>query len=200
MNDDLSKDLNPQPGDLQWLAFRFIAGELPGDEARAFELQLAEDQTAREAVSRAVALGMRLADATPAVRGGVAPRHRTELRSNSATAPSTALHLRRVVHAMAWASMGAAASMAMWFWSQRTQIVESGPPGSGSPTAPRRENKVDAIAWMQLRAVGESTGQVQRQFDEWKPDDVPNTEPPREPVVPAWVVELATASDGKEKK
>jgi hypothetical protein len=40
--------------ELAWLAFRYIAGELHGPELTQFELLLAEDQTAREAVASAV--------------------------------------------------------------------------------------------------------------------------------------------------
>ena len=39
---------------LDWLAFRYIAGELSPPECDAFERRLAEDQTAREAVASAV--------------------------------------------------------------------------------------------------------------------------------------------------
>jgi hypothetical protein len=44
------------PRDLEWLAFRYVAAELPDDERRWFEEVLAEDQAAREAVARAVEL------------------------------------------------------------------------------------------------------------------------------------------------
>src|SRR5262245_16159830 len=42
--------------ELAWLAFRFIAGEMTADETTAFELRLADDQAAREAVAAAVEL------------------------------------------------------------------------------------------------------------------------------------------------
>jgi anti-sigma-K factor RskA len=41
--------------DLSWLAFRYIAGEMPADECRDFEIRLQDDQDAREAVADAVA-------------------------------------------------------------------------------------------------------------------------------------------------
>jgi hypothetical protein len=40
--------------ELDWLAFRYIAGELSPQERDAFEQRLAEDQTAREAVASAM--------------------------------------------------------------------------------------------------------------------------------------------------
>jgi len=42
--------------DLDWLAFSYAAGELTSAEAEQFELRLADDQTAREALARAVEL------------------------------------------------------------------------------------------------------------------------------------------------
>lgn len=42
--------------ELDWSAFCYAAGEMTPSEAAAFELRLAEDQTAREALARAVEL------------------------------------------------------------------------------------------------------------------------------------------------
>jgi hypothetical protein len=47
----------PKPNDeLEWLAFRYVAGELTHEEESRFETRLAGDQAAREAVERAVEL------------------------------------------------------------------------------------------------------------------------------------------------
>lgn len=43
-------------GDLDWLAFCYVANELSADEQASFESRLADDQTACEAVARAVEL------------------------------------------------------------------------------------------------------------------------------------------------
>jgi hypothetical protein len=53
--------------ELHWLACRYAAGELTAEEEQAFELRLAGDQTAREAVEEAVELSeaIRLASAEP---------------------------------------------------------------------------------------------------------------------------------------
>ncbi len=61
-----------QREDLDWLAFRYIANELSGDELDAFERRLASDQKAREAVAQAV----ELTRAVAAV-GGEAPARPT---------------------------------------------------------------------------------------------------------------------------
>ncbi len=45
------------PGSLDWLAFRYVADELPDEQRIAFEARMADDQSAREAVEQAVAVG-----------------------------------------------------------------------------------------------------------------------------------------------
>jgi len=47
---------NPTENDLDWLAFRYISGEMAASEAAQFESLLADDQVARDAVVRAVEL------------------------------------------------------------------------------------------------------------------------------------------------
>jgi len=51
--------------DFNWLAFQYVAGELAADECEAFELRLADDQSACEAVARAVDILGVLAGARP---------------------------------------------------------------------------------------------------------------------------------------
>lgn len=46
----------PTETDLDWLAFRYIAGEMAANEAAQFESLLSDDQGARDAVVRAVEL------------------------------------------------------------------------------------------------------------------------------------------------
>ncbi len=50
--------------ELDWLAFRYVAGELAADEMSDFESRLAHDQAACDAVSRAVELTSALFEAT----------------------------------------------------------------------------------------------------------------------------------------
>jgi hypothetical protein len=47
---------NSTETDLDWLAFRYISGEMGASESEQFESLLADDQTARDAVVRAVEL------------------------------------------------------------------------------------------------------------------------------------------------
>lgn len=48
-------------GDREWLAFRYIAGELDDEQVAAFESELETSQVAREAVARAVELSQAIA-------------------------------------------------------------------------------------------------------------------------------------------
>jgi len=58
-------DMNEQD-DLNWLAFRYVAGELDDAETQAFEARLETDQPAREAVAQSVALTQSVAIAAGA--------------------------------------------------------------------------------------------------------------------------------------
>ena len=61
--------LPDRDSDLDWLAFRYVAGELTADEAGRFEARLDHDQAAREAVAGAVGLADALAAARPSAVG-----------------------------------------------------------------------------------------------------------------------------------
>jgi hypothetical protein len=66
-------DDEPTHDELAWLAFRYVAGELDAAEQSQFELLLADDQAAREAVASAVELSQAAAVALverPIVRDG----------------------------------------------------------------------------------------------------------------------------------
>lgn len=55
--------------DLDWLAFRYVSNEMTGAEIESFEQRLADDQSAREAVARAVDVSQ----AVSATRNDVIP-------------------------------------------------------------------------------------------------------------------------------
>lgn len=60
---------NDEQDSLGWLAFRYVSGELAGDELTSFEARLDAEQSAREAVAREV----ELAQAVAIVAGSMAP-------------------------------------------------------------------------------------------------------------------------------
>ena len=103
--------MKPDHPDVDWLAFQYLANELGPAEREAFEDSLAEDQTAREAVARAVELTQMLS----------AARELDEIVVRSAEAPVPA-SIRTAAWSIpaAWMSVGAAACLALvavWsFW------------------------------------------------------------------------------------
>ncbi len=95
----------PAVRDWDWLAFRYVAGEMAADEAGQFEGCLAEEQVAREAVAAAVML----LQAVPlAGDDETAARTGQETRP---TVPADKPHNWR--QKLAWAGVGAAASAAV---------------------------------------------------------------------------------------
>ena len=88
--------------ELDWLAFRYLANELNESEQEAFEDRLADDQSAREAVARAVELTQTLS----------AARELDEIVVRSAEAPAPATKGRSAWSVpAAWMSVGAAACL-----------------------------------------------------------------------------------------
>ena len=121
--------------ELDWTAFCYAAGELSPEEVADFELRLAEDQGAREALARAVELTQAVAAAetlTPVVTAG----------------SERSLWGRR----LAWMAIGAAASLLA------AALITGGRlgPGGGdwveqAPAAFSSETGELAAAWSQTR-------------------------------------------------
>jgi hypothetical protein len=82
--------------DLNWFAFQYVSDGLSSEEAREFELRLAEDQAAREAVAEAVLLWQ-------AVAAGAKVAACANVERRSWRSPA------------AWAAIGAAACLALIF-------------------------------------------------------------------------------------
>jgi hypothetical protein len=186
--------VEPESGlnELDWQAFRYVAGELSADEARSFEARLATDPPAQEALSRATALGLCIAATTPMVE----PR-RAELFESRQS---------RFVHAVTWLSIGAAATVALWIGST---FVSSSPiaqrveePKAAPIVVHVEQTTADAAAWLQLRDLDDSAERVEREFENLEPTE-PNAldpgsfDPNGGPVVPKWVVELAANTSRK---
>jgi anti-sigma factor RsiW len=91
--------------ELNWLAFRYVAGELSADEQAAFEARLDTEQPAREAVAREV----ELAQAVAIAAGSLAPQSARVTPAGKAEPVRFALSVRSA----SWLSLGAAASLAI---------------------------------------------------------------------------------------
>src|SRR5580765_8589224 len=82
--------------DLDWLAFSYAAGELEPMHVEQFEARLADDQEAREALSRAVEMCQTVTAAEAQHAYYVTPAARTHVRWN---------------HRLSWMAVGGLASL-----------------------------------------------------------------------------------------
>lgn len=114
--------------DDNWLAFRYVSGEMAGDELSRFESLLAESQPAREAVAAAVLVSQAVTMAA------------NDARLDQADKPTVAAPVRRSPtwgQRMAWATAGAAASLLVAFGLQawRGAAQNGGGPRGPAPSA-----------------------------------------------------------------
>jgi len=155
--------------ELDLLAFRYVAGEMPPLEAATFEARLADDQAARLAVSRAVGLSQLLAAATSPAAEPAAP-----VRKNSLA----------WAQPLGWMAIGAAAAvLAISVFSRQGRGPEVGPPivQPASGAAP-----VDALVWARLQADQElAAADLAGWLEEPLADDA--DEPQLTAEVPSWV-------------
>ena len=147
--------MNHSPESLDMLAFRYLAEELSVAEREQFELQLATDQAAREAVARMVeySSAIRLAIVSQARElGGVAlPQRREEGTSRSAAATAVAIG----------SSLALLLAIAMWLppFEVRDGVGESSSSGDSQVTEL-------ALAWAETRSQIRSAHEVAVD-DEW---------------------------------
>ena len=88
--------------DLDWLAFCYAAGELDAPAAEQFEARLAADQSAREALARAVELTQTVAAAEYQLQDFVAPVSRVSADWNSRLSWMAIGGLASVLVALLW--------------------------------------------------------------------------------------------------
>jgi hypothetical protein len=91
--------------ELNWLALAYIAGELEEAEAEAFELRLADDQVAREAVAQAVELTQTIAAAESQCGDLVLPAARKPATRTSRLSWMAIGGLASVVAAALWTGL-----------------------------------------------------------------------------------------------
>lgn len=168
---------NQTENDREWLAFRYIAGELSGDETAAFEAELETSQVAREAVARAVELSQAVA---------IAESQQVEL----VEAVSQGISRKSWIYGSGWIAAGAvAASVAGAIWwnmpvSQqgKADIAENwafvrdvDPPApaieEASELGPVLDSADAAPSWMTAGVISLSGGKVEDDDDgDGKPD------------------------------
>jgi hypothetical protein len=173
--------------DLEWLAFRYVAGEMNPAEAAAFEGRLADEQPAREAVCRAVALTDRLAAAMPEpAEAGPA---------SLPTAVSNQSRWRRsALRAAGWMSLGAAAAL--------IGIVLARPglfrPGTDGPADPARPI-ANAVVWARLQTASQWADEQDQRWLEEAELQLPAEGFETEPTYPSPTWLHATESQKRAK-
>jgi hypothetical protein len=166
--------------DLHWLSFRYVCGELTADEETAFELRLADDQRAREAVAKAVEL-------------------HEAIRVAAAELPG--LRARCTWRRLAWMAAAACLLLATGlFWlaaRTRTPDEKHIPPGAIANKESSDAANV-ALTWAEMRQARSEDAVAET------PDAhaAPRTELPTEDVddieVPQWMV-IAFADEARRK-
>jgi hypothetical protein len=126
-----------QQSENEWLAFRYVAGEMTPDEMVEFEGVLGESQPAREAVAAAVLLSQTVELAAKWVRPDSTP-----FVVPSPTGRRALSWRQRII----WASIGAAASLFVAWGLQSWR-------DAGHP-APRSQDDLAGLA-VQWRAAGD---------------------------------------------
>src|SRR5688572_9340811 len=96
--------------ELDWLAYRYVSGDLSPSDAEQFETMLLESQPAREAVARAVELMELVVAAEPA---GVTPAAVAPAAIETVAAKSVAGQTRTWMRVTGWLSMATAACLAL---------------------------------------------------------------------------------------
>lgn len=162
--------------ELDLLAFRYVAGELVAEEAGAFEARLADDQQAREAVSRAVGLAERLVEAAPQTPPLVTPvrRHRAQRET-----------LLAFARPLGWMTAGAAATLLALTLDRGPPAGIEGERESRRPATSASHPPADAVVWARLHADQNwATVDLERWVDE---PTSPVRETPDSTAVPSWV-------------
>jgi hypothetical protein len=148
--------------DLDWTAFRYVAGELAPGEAAAFEARLGGDQPAREAVAAAVELAGAVALLGPEAIPLRRPR-------------------RPMARAAGWVAGGIAAGLALGFGFDRLVLHRPAP-------APPGVAAEVVSTWWDLRAGADPLADQLALHD----DAAEPAEPDESADVPSWMAELAT--------
>lgn len=166
--------MHEHPNHLQWLAFRYVAGELSTEEALALEARLLEEPQLREAICQAVELaqGVSQAQAAPVKK-----------------VPRTSL-TRGMVERLTWAMVGAvAATLFLVLWDggavlnyDQAVVLRSEPYRLAGPEAPP-----NSVEWAEM--LGLLQGQSQQ--EEWFPAPPEKPDPgdaKLSPSISIWLV------------
>jgi len=135
------ENVNERENQLEWTAFCYASGELNPAEAEQFELRLADDQEAREALARAVELTQVVAAA--------------ESTCGDLTAPAARKQKTSWTTRLSWMAIGGLAALVLaMVWSGGLAQFGNGPENAGISSV----NDALASAWSATRIeLGESS-------------------------------------------
>ena len=174
---------------LDLAAFRYVAGEMPPDEAVGFEQRLADDQSTREGVSRAVALTEKLVLANP--------NSAMQNPPDSVSVSRSPAVFWRIARQLTWMTIGAiAASLAFVVAGQLSTKPTSD--GAGQPvvdnTSPQNSalpfdaNQIDTLAWMEMSdATSWNIELALPEQNQIAPELLSMLDPPT--TIPDWILE-----------
>jgi hypothetical protein len=170
--------------ELDLLAFRYVAGELAAAEAAAFEVRLADDQSAREAVSRAVAVAQRLVEAAPAAAPVVSSKTKRDVWMS-------------LVRPLGWMVAGAAVALLAVTLGRAPGPLSEGQPESRGPAVSPHRPMADAVVWARLHADQNwATADLERWAEEPATSTTEAHDWSDSAGVPSWVL---TAKPKSEK-
>ena len=174
------------PHELNWLAFRYVAGEMSADECAEFETRLADDQAAREAVASAVELTQTMACAANDSCDIAAPEIVVRKRGR-------AVRGRRLL----WVGLGAAACLTLVVLLRGVFDVRDIADSNSNPTRRARDSQPQqlALVWSQTRQVEESDVAADQDADEEATpvDDAASADD--RAMLPSWIVAAVTESE-----
>ncbi len=194
--------------DLDWQAFCYVSGELSSAEQRDFEERLGDDQTAREAVARAVALLQVLAEASRVEKVTIASDRQAGRRRGDASRKAATNRWRLA----AWLSAVAAVCLSLILVDRAAnRFADHGIGGNSVADAETdskgldlREQRALALAWSQARdefswdAVAVSTGAVVLLItDEDALDGATDDAGDEEIGAPDWMLAAVAGIDGR---
>ncbi|MGE3313653.1 MAG: hypothetical protein AB7O26_00970 [Planctomycetaceae bacterium] len=185
-----TNELN-NPNDLDWTAFRYVSGELAGDELAAFETLLAENQAARDAVVDAV----KVAGAVVMAESAVKPALPRILPFGGSRAAALAW-----VRVETYLALAAVVGIAIVFWMQRPSeqdLAKVDPSRQGSAESVFDSRSSVLALWTEWSSTEEPGSDESSEAVRGESDsDVVSTDVDSDFEVPGWMIAALSPSNG----
>jgi anti-sigma-K factor RskA len=139
-------DRSRSHAELDWLAFAYVAGELTADEAADFELRLADDQRAREAVAAAIEIEEAVLLTEHAMRDSAQTEERHLLRQTRSL-PKNVAWLQQA----GWVVVGVAAALVLMAMVESVRVERNGDATVVGKASNSTQASALAVQWTELR-------------------------------------------------